>query len=146
MEPTLHAPTPVERGSLNHGRETTEPGKYSQHLICMDSADSFPEARTDPSPPPVPVFELHSLSAGHSVCSQAGSRTGKRKESGGAGALGWGWGDGGAGGKHAQLSEGNTGQARLMAGAAGGGRGRDGWMASPTRCHEFEQAVGVGDG
>ena len=35
---------------------------------------------------------------------------------------------------------------RLKAGGEGGDRGWDGWMASPTWWHEFEQAPEVGDG
>ena len=35
---------------------------------------------------------------------------------------------------------------RLKAGGEGDDRGRDGWMASPTRWHEFEQVLLVGDG
>ena len=35
---------------------------------------------------------------------------------------------------------------RLKAGGEGDDRGWDGWMASPTWWHEFEQAPGVGDG
>ena len=31
-------------------------------------------------------------------------------------------------------------------GGEGDSRGRDGWMASLTQWHEFEQAPGVGDG
>ena len=69
-----------------------------------------------------------------------------RGRGGGGGGVGGRGRDGGAGGKYAQLSEGNTRWARLMAGGAGSDRGRDGWMASPTRCQEFEQALGVGDG
>ena len=34
---------------------------------------------------------------------------------------------------------------RLKTGGEGGDRGWDGWMASPTRRHEFEQALVVGD-
>ena len=35
---------------------------------------------------------------------------------------------------------------KAEAGGQGDDRGRDGWMASPTNGHEFEQALGVGDG
>ena len=35
---------------------------------------------------------------------------------------------------------------RLRAGGEGDDRGWDGWMASLTQGHEFEQAPGVGDG
>ena len=35
---------------------------------------------------------------------------------------------------------------RLKAGREGDDRGRDGWMASPTQWHEFEQAPGDGEG
>ena len=35
---------------------------------------------------------------------------------------------------------------KLKAGGEGDNRGWDGWMASPTNGHEFEQAPGVGDG
>ena len=35
---------------------------------------------------------------------------------------------------------------RLKAGEEGDNRGWDGWMASPTQWHEFEQAPGVSDG
>ena len=34
----------------------------------------------------------------------------------------------------------------MKAGGEGDGRGRDGWMASPTNGHEFEQTPGVGEG
>ena len=33
----------------------------------------------------------------------------------------------------------------MKAGGEGDDRGWDGWMASPTRSHEFEQALTVGD-
>ena len=35
---------------------------------------------------------------------------------------------------------------RLRAEGQGGNRGWDGWMASPTQWHEFEQALGDGEG
>ena len=38
------------------------------------------------------------------------------------------------------------GSERLKAGREGDNRGWDGWIALPTIGHEFDQALGVGDG
>jgi len=37
-------------------------------------------------------------------------------------------------------------QCKIEAGGEGDGRGRNGWMASPTQWPEFEQTLGYGEG
>ena len=80
------------------------------HLIWVDSADSFPELRIDPH-----HRRSHFLSSTPYLRDiefvpeqEDGQGRGKRVEVRGRGGM---WGDGGAGGKYAQLSEGNTGRA-----------------------------------